>query len=174
MMTISQPKCKYNNRGSYARIFLYVFNTSQFFDLWSKKISHEICRLVSISFALMKGKRLEARVLPHLKVTVSANDQEYPVQYQTASKTLRDCAYAQGHLFTYDVVKLIQRLFSTFMNDALCFVYQGHIRLTDFGLCKEGVQGGRNVTANTFCGTPEVHIYRPTVQPHYAQLRSHL
>jgi serum/glucocorticoid-regulated kinase 3 len=32
---------------------------------------------------------------------------------------------------------------------------QGHIRLTDFGLCKEGVQGGRNVTANTFCGTPE-------------------
>lgn len=32
---------------------------------------------------------------------------------------------------------------------------QGHIRLTDFGLCKEGVQGGRSVTANTFCGTPE-------------------
>lgn len=31
---------------------------------------------------------------------------------------------------------------------------QGHIVLTDFGLCKEGLED--NGTTTTFCGTPEV------------------
>ena len=31
---------------------------------------------------------------------------------------------------------------------------QGHIVLTDFGLCKEGLEN--NGTTTTFCGTPEV------------------
>lgn len=31
---------------------------------------------------------------------------------------------------------------------------QGHIVLTDFGLCKEGLEA--NGTTSTFCGTPEV------------------
>lgn len=31
---------------------------------------------------------------------------------------------------------------------------QGHIVLTDFGLCKEGLEA--NGTTTTFCGTPEV------------------
>ena len=32
----------------------------------------------------------------------------------------------------------------------------GHIVLTDFGLCKEGLKGYD--TTSTFCGTPEVYI----------------
>ena len=33
---------------------------------------------------------------------------------------------------------------------------QGHVVLTDFGLCKEGMNGRE--TTSTFCGTPEVRI----------------
>lgn len=34
------------------------------------------------------------------------------------------------------------------------FFFQGHVVLTDFGLCKEGVEP--EGTTSTFCGTPEV------------------
>lgn len=36
----------------------------------------------------------------------------------------------------------------------LKFLFQGHIILTDFGLCKEGMEPEE--TTSTFCGTPEV------------------
>ena len=37
------------------------------------------------------------------------------------------------------------------------FSRQGHIVLTDFGLCKEGIESSG--TTSTFCGTPEVILY---------------
>lgn len=36
---------------------------------------------------------------------------------------------------------------------------QGHVVLTDFGLCKEGVEP--EATTCTFCGTPEVSVHVP-------------
>lgn len=37
---------------------------------------------------------------------------------------------------------------------------KGHIVLTDFGLCKEGIS--QTDTTTTFCGTPEVLCYTNT------------
>ncbi|KAJ8336933.1 hypothetical protein SKAU_G00381530 [Synaphobranchus kaupii] len=60
---------------------------------------------------------------------------------------IAEMASALGYLHALNIV------YRDLKPENILLDFQGHIVLTDFGLCKEGIS--RDETTNTFCGTPE-------------------
>lgn len=65
----------------------------------------------------------------------------------TASFYLSEITLALAHLHTEGIIYRDLKPENIMLNK------QGHVVLTDFGLCKESVYGSE--TTNTFCGTIE-------------------
>ena len=58
-----------------------------------------------------------------------------------------EIAHAIGYMHSKDII------YRDLKPENILIDSQGHIKLTDFGLCKEGIQANDKTT--TFCGTPE-------------------
>ncbi len=69
-----------------------------------------------------------------------------------------EIASALGYLHSLNIV------YRDLKPENILFDCEGHVVLTDFGLCKENVAPGE--TTGTFCGTPEVgkHDLEPTAK----------
>lgn len=56
-------------------------------------------------------------------------------------------------LLSLSVGRHLLHVLLLFQLENLMLDKDGHIKITDFGLCKEGIKDG--ATMKTFCGTPE-------------------
>ena len=59
-----------------------------------------------------------------------------------------EIAHAIGYMHSKDII------YRDLKPENILIDSDGHIKLTDFGLCKEGIKA--YTTTETFCGTPEV------------------
>uniref|UniRef100_A0AAY4ALH7 Serum/glucocorticoid regulated kinase family member 3 n=1 Tax=Denticeps clupeoides TaxID=299321 RepID=A0AAY4ALH7_9TELE len=73
---------------------------------------------------------------------------------------IAEMASALGYLHSLNIV------YRDLKPENILLDYQGHIVLTDFGLCKEGISQADTTT--TFCGTPEIPPpFNPSVESPY-------
>lgn len=89
----------------------------------------------------------------------TGKEQSYSTPYWTSvNKLWMKCALMTLALNPLGKSYLLLLLYRDLKPENILLDSQGHIVLTDFGLCKEGLEA--NGTTTTFCGTPEVQISR--------------